>query len=377
MFHRRFVLDAVFLAGILFATSARAADMSGAFSVILYDPATDEIGIGVLSHAPACGAYVPWVEAGVGAIATQGETTPAWGPRGLDLLRRGVPVEKMVDSLMQSDADFQRRQLGALDRTGWPGGFTGVELVNWSGGVLDSNFAMQANTMINHVVMDVLADTVRATRDQPLAERLLLALSLGERLKADWRGVRSAAILVGRLNPERPDDRERYISLRVDDGPHPAAQLAAQYRAYRAARLVAAEFDYAGWYRRSGDPGRAAREEARAKADVQSALRDSMLSAPALNAMAWQLAQRGVLLGEAWEAATRAQAAEPRSTEFTDTAAEVRFRQGRVADALALAKDALSRVPPDEYLQARVKFFEAEAAKPAPPVAAGKAKKKG
>ena len=376
MVHRRLVIHAAFLSALLVATSVRAADMSGAFSVILYDPATGEIGIGVLSHAPACGGYVPWVEAGVGAIATQGETNASWGPRGLDMLRAGVPVEKMVDSLMKSDPGFQRRQLGALDRTGWPGGYTGIELVNWSGGILDSNFAMQANTMNTHLVMDVLADTVRAIKDRPLADRLLLALALGERLKADWRGARSAAILVGRVNPERPEDTGRYISLRVDDSAHPSAVLAAQYRAYRAARLVAAHLDYAGWYRGSGDAARAGLEELRARDDVQSALADSALPAPALNAMAWQLAQRGAMLDQAWEATQRAQAAEPRSTEFTDTAAEVRYRQGRVAEALALAKDALSRVPPDEYLQSRVKFFEAEAAKPAPPGATGKGKPK-
>jgi len=282
----------------------------------------------------------------------------------------------MVDSLMKSDPGFQRRQLGALDRMGWPGGYSGIELVNWSGGVLDSNFAMQANTMNSHLVMDTLADTVRAIKDRPLADRLLIALTLGESLKADWRGARSAAILIGRLNPERPEDRGRYISVRVDDSAHPTAVLAAQYRSYRAARLVAAHFDYAGWYRSSGDAARAALEESRARDDVQSALADSALPAPALNAMAWQLAQRGAMLDQAWEATQRAQAAEPRSTEFTDTAAEVRYRQGRVAEALALAKDALARVPPDEYLQSRVKFFEAEAAKPAPPVATGKGKPK-
>jgi uncharacterized Ntn-hydrolase superfamily protein len=381
MIRRRYVIRAAFLAGLLLggllpAPGARAADMSGSFSVILYDPATGEIGIGVLSHAAACGSFVPWVEAGVGAIATQGETNPAWGPRGLDLLRAGVPVAKVVDSLYKSDDGFQRRQLGALDRTGWPAGYSGIELVNWSGGVLDSNFAMQGNTMTNHVVMDVLADTVRATRGQPLADRLLLALTLGERLKADWRGARSAAILVGRLNPERPADRGSYISVRVDDSPRPIAMLAAQYRSYRAGRLVAAHLDYAGWYRRSGDTARGALEEARARDDVQSALADTTLPAPALNAMAWQLAQRGAMLDQAWDAIERAQEAEPRSTEFTDTAAEVRLRQGRAADALALSKVALARVPRDQYLQSREKFFEAEAAKPAPPVATGKGKPK-
>ena len=354
---------------------ARAADMSGAFSIILYDPRTDEIGIGVLSHAPASGGFVPWVEAGVGAIATQGETNPSWGPRGLAMLRAGVPVEKMVDSLMHSDDGFQRRQLGALDKTGWPSGYSGIEMVNWSGGLLDTNFAAQANTMLNHNVIDGIADTVRALRDQPLAERLLFGLTLGERFRADWRGARSAAIVVGRLNPERPDDATRYLSLRVDDSMRPTVALAALYRNVRASRLVAAQFDYAAYYRKIGDAARAAAEDARARANVAASLADTATSAPALNALAWALAQRGTMLDEAWTAIERAQIAEPRSTEFTDTAAEVRYRQGKVAEALALSKEAHQRVPPDEYLTAREKFFTDEAAKAAKP--AGKSKKKG
>jgi uncharacterized Ntn-hydrolase superfamily protein len=331
--------------------------MSGAFSIVARDPATGEIGVAVLSHAPACGNSTPWVQAGVGAIATQGETNASWGPRGLQMLREGVPVEKMVDSLMHSDDGFQRRQIGALDKTGWPAGYSGRELVNWSGGILDTNWALQGNTMPDHIVIVAVADTIARLHAQPLADRMLGGLALAQRRKGDWRGARSAAILIGRLHPDRPEDASRYVYLRVDDDPDPVGKLARLYRAWRASRLVAAELDYATWYRKTGHP-RADIEQARARGDVAAALNDTSLGAPALNAMAWQLAQRGVLLDHAWRAVERARKAEPRSTEFSDTAAEVRFRQGRPADALVLAREGAKRVPADEYLQARVKFFE-------------------
>lgn len=358
----------------LCAGAARAADMSGAVSIVARDPATGELAVAVLSHTAASGNLTPWVQAGVGAIATGGETNGSWGPRGLQMLREGVPVERMVDSLMHSDPHFQRRQIGALDRTGWPSGYTGVELVNWSGGVLDTNLAVQGNTMIRHEALDAVIDTVKSLAGRPLAERLIAGLLLAQSNKADWRGARSAALLVGRLNPERPDDASRYIYLRVDDDPDPAGQLERIYRAWRAGRLVAAHLDYAAWYRKAGQAAQADAEQKRARSAVAQALADTGLGAPALNAMAWQLAQRGVMLDQAWLAIERARVAEPRSTEFSDTAAEVRYRQGRTADALALAEDGHKRVPPDEYLAGRVLYFR-KLATPAKKAAASKKKR--
>ncbi|MEP7028980.1 MAG: DUF1028 domain-containing protein [Candidatus Eisenbacteria bacterium] len=359
------------------AGAAQAADMSGALSILLRDPDTGELGVAVLSHAPACGSFVPWVEAGVGVIATQGETNGSWGPRGLQMLRDGVPVQGVVDSLMHSDEGYPRRQIGVLDATGWPAGYTGNDLVNWSGGILDSNLAAQGNTMPNHLVIEAVMDTVKGLTRLPLAERLLAGLELADQRRGDWRGARSAALLVGRPNPARPEDATRFISLRVDDDPAPVVALERLYRAWRAGRLVGAYLDYADAYRRADRPALAQVELRRARGAVTEALADTTLGAPALNAMAWQLAQRGAMLDQAWAAIARAQLAEPRSTEFTDTAAEVRYRQGRVADALALATEASKRVPPDEYLRSRVGFFTAEAKKQ--PAAGGgrSGKKKG
>jgi uncharacterized Ntn-hydrolase superfamily protein len=342
---------------VAWAASARAADMSGALSVVARDPLTDELGVAVLSHAAACGNVVPWVQAGVGAIATQGETNVSWGPRGLQMLREGKTVQSMVDTLMHSDDGFQRRQLGALDKKGWPAGYSGVELVNWSGGILDSNLAVQGNTMPDNHVIEMVVDTMRATRGQPLADRLLTALALASANKADWRGARSAALLIGRANPARPEDASRWVYLRVDDDADPVGRLMQLYRDWRAGRLVASYLDYAKWYRESRSPVRADVEQARAQAAVAAALADSNLGAPALNAMAWQLARRGAMLEQAWVAIERARRAEPKSTEFTDTAAEVRFRQGRMTDAIALLEEAHKAVPADEYIAARLKDF--------------------
>ena len=95
------------------APPASAADMQGSLSVLGLDRASGAIGVAVVSDAPSCGAAIPWVEAGVGAIATQGEVNPSWGPRGLALLRAGVPPQAVCDTLYRNDPGYLRRMLRA------------------------------------------------------------------------------------------------------------------------------------------------------------------------------------------------------------------------------------------------------------------------
>src|SRR5688572_7472853 len=103
---------------LVLGTEVSAAPIHGTFSIVGCDTTTGELGIAVQSRAFAVGNFVPWAQAGVGAIATQANTNSAWGPNGIQMLREGVPVEKMVDSLVRADPEFMTRQIGALDRRG-------------------------------------------------------------------------------------------------------------------------------------------------------------------------------------------------------------------------------------------------------------------
>ncbi|MCV6037443.1 DUF1028 domain-containing protein, partial [Escherichia coli] len=53
------------------------------FSLVARDPQTGDLGIAVASKFLAVGAVVPWLEAGVGAVATQSYANPRFGPQGL------------------------------------------------------------------------------------------------------------------------------------------------------------------------------------------------------------------------------------------------------------------------------------------------------
>ena len=74
------------------AAIASANPLVHTYSIVARDPATGEMGVAVQSHWFSVGSIVTWAEAGVGAVATQSFVEPAYGPKGLELMRQGVPA---------------------------------------------------------------------------------------------------------------------------------------------------------------------------------------------------------------------------------------------------------------------------------------------
>jgi len=356
---RNVVVAAVIMLALV-PSAVRATDMQGTLSVVAYDRVTGSLGVAVIAAAPGCGSEVPWVQAGVGAIATQGEVNPSWGPRGLGLLREGLSPQAVCDTLYRSDPGYLARQVGAVDARGRAGGYTGIELVNFAGGVLDSTIAVQASALTRNDVLFAVKDTFLARSDIPFPERLLATLAVGA--KAAGRPLRSAVLLVGRVDPERPADASRWIYLRVDDAPAPLAELERLLRVHSAARLVESHLHLADLATRTGRGPLAEAEKARARTRLDSALADTSLGAPALNALAWGLARHSAWLPEAESAARRALLIEGESVGVLDTLAEILGKKGDRDGALVAAKRALARSPLDEYLQSRVLAFGGTAA---------------
>ncbi len=348
------------MATLITPHAAHAADMNGTVSIAGTDPETGELGVAELTHTLACGNHVPWVQGGVGAVAVLGESNPDLGPRLLALMREGLSAAQAVDSITKFDPGIARRQVGAVDRGGRSGGYTGLECLYWSGGMIDSTVAAQGNTLRSHEVLQAMYDSFKSSGGggTPLAERLLSALRAGEARGGDRRGARSGALLVGRPSSDRLDYLSRFVYVRADDAADPLAELDRLYRAFAASRLVEAHLHYADFYRNFNAAPRAAKEERRVLEIVERTLGDTSSTAPVLNAMAWHLARHGHLIDRAAEAADRALALEPRNPEILDTVVEVRLRQGRRGDALRLAKRAATLEPRDEYLAARVRAIE-------------------
>jgi len=219
------------------------------WSIIARDETTGAIGIAVATRFFAVGALLPHIDPAAGAVATQALINPTYGPRGLRLLREGVPADEVVRFLTASDAGESQRQLHVMDRAGRFAAHTGSGCVDWCGHAIHDGFSVAGNMLAGP---KVIADTARAFRDAealPFARRLIAALQAGEAAGGDKRGKQSAALLI--------HEGEEYpsLSLRVDDHADPLAELerleaVSRERFVHFARFFATKDDPSGTYDR-------------------------------------------------------------------------------------------------------------------------------
>ena len=181
---------------------------------------------------PCVGVYVPHAAAGIGAIATQGDTNPNYGSEGLALLAKGNDAQTVMRLLTGLDAGSARRQLIIIGRAGPPALFTGSAAIPFAGAIAGRDFAVGGNMLAREAVLDASAAAFEASRE-PFAERLLAAMAAGEAAGGDTRGIRSAAL--------RTYTSEAYpqIDCRVDLSDHPLNDLAHVLETYRSGEYAA------------------------------------------------------------------------------------------------------------------------------------------
>ena len=196
------------------------------FSIVAYDPASSDLGVGVASKFPAVGTMVPWARAGVGAVATQAAANLAFGEQGLKLLEQGLSPADALRKLIAADTGRDDRQVAMVDAKGRVAAWTGKNCFAFAGHMPDHSyhFSVQGNILTGREVIDAMAKAYRASPGR-LAERLLAALEAGEAAGGDRRGKESAALLVVRRGKGYGGYGDRWIDLRVDDHAEPVKEL--------------------------------------------------------------------------------------------------------------------------------------------------------
>jgi uncharacterized Ntn-hydrolase superfamily protein len=211
------------------------------YSIVAHDPETGEFGVAVATGGPSVGAMVPWVEPGVGAVATQSFTNMDLGPLALERLRRGEPAPHALRALIEADPSREVRQIGLVDVSGAAAAFTGRDCVAFAGHVAGSGLSAQAN-MVERADIWLAMQVAYAGAAGELADRLLAALHAAERDGGDIRGIRSAALIVAPGAPATKPWVRRY-DMRVDLSPQPLEELAQLLRVSRAFEAFDAGFD--------------------------------------------------------------------------------------------------------------------------------------
>lgn len=238
------------------------------YSIVARDPATGRLGLAVQSHYLGVSPVVPWLEAGVGAIATQAQVDVSYGPIGLELLRNGRTAEQVVAALVASDATPQVRQVGVVDGEGRAAAFTGTDTIPAAGHLVRDGFTVQGNLLERDTCWPAMARAYEAALadELPFSERLLRALEAGEGEGGDVRGRQSAAIVIveGTLRAARW--KGWVLDARVDDHADPVPELRRLVDLYEGYALTD----------ESGDAARAGRSEADRYAEARRRAPDAI-----------------------------------------------------------------------------------------------------
>jgi uncharacterized Ntn-hydrolase superfamily protein len=211
------------------------------FSIIAFDPATNELGVGVQSRAFGAGAIVPWVEAGVGAVASQAAANRTYGPKAIALLKQGLTPEQVIKQITDDDPGRDTRQVAVIDTKGRMASYTGKRVIDRDNDPTDhvhfgdyagaitiagKNYSVQGNTLASADVLKAMAQAYENTKGT-MGERLLAALEGGQSKGGDSRGMQAGGIIV--VHPVQDLSAslqgDRVIDIRVDDAENPFKEM--------------------------------------------------------------------------------------------------------------------------------------------------------
>jgi len=216
-------------------------DHTNTYSIIVRDPDTGELGIGVASRVLAVGRNGSTFRGGVGVIVHQASSDPYYGRIGMEMLDAGLDPQDVMGRLVRSDLNSQSRQVAILDFGGRSAAFTGGGPVGlavyshprsspeegWKGHKCGIDYCAQANSMVGPEVVDNMARSFEATRGsgKSLAERIVDAMDAGLSGGADIRGQQSAALFVVKKLAGAGGYSDVAEDLRVNDHPRPITEL--------------------------------------------------------------------------------------------------------------------------------------------------------
>jgi uncharacterized Ntn-hydrolase superfamily protein len=180
--------------------------------------------VAVQSHFFSVGSLVSWAEAGAGAVATQSVVDPAYGPRGLELMREGKSAPAALHQLLADDPQEPARQVAMVDSGGRVAVHTGARCIAHAGHAVGDQVSAQANIMERDTVPTAMVRAYTGASGA-LDERLLAALDAAETEGGDLRGRQSAVLVIVASRASGSPTEDRPVDLRVEDHADPIGEL--------------------------------------------------------------------------------------------------------------------------------------------------------
>ena len=188
------------------------------------DPESGAFGVAVQSHYFSTGAVVPWVEAGVGGVATQSFADISLRHARPRAHAPGESADAALAALVAAEPGQAMRQVGMVDRAGLAAAHTGAGCVAHAGHRTGPGWTVQANMMLGPTVPDAMADAYTGTQGDFL-DRLLAALDAAQAAGGDIRGQQAAALLVSSTAPDARGEAGTPLRLQVEDHERPLEEL--------------------------------------------------------------------------------------------------------------------------------------------------------
>ncbi len=166
------------------------------FSLLAHDPKTGIYGGAAATGSLCVGGWVLRGDAESGLTASQG-TSPStlWGTGALTLMREGKTAVEAVHAVTSADPGRDHRQLAALDPQGGTAAFTGSQSVDYAGEAASDGIVATGNMLSNTDVLPAMIAAFTQTAGE-MPDRLLAALRAAKTSGGDFRGLKSAALLV-------------------------------------------------------------------------------------------------------------------------------------------------------------------------------------
>lgn len=207
------------------------------FSIVARDSDDASLAVGVQSAWFAVGHICPWVNAGVGVVATQAFAEPMYGPRGLTLMRNGLSASRTLEALLEIDDGRAMRQVAMIDAHGDIATHTGSSCLPVSEQVTRSGASCQGNMLAHEGTCEAMMAAYESTGGE-LVDRVLAAIDAAQSAGGDMRGRQSAALLVVSGTSRRNLYTDRVFDVRIDDHPDPISELRRVVTVQRAYRVL-------------------------------------------------------------------------------------------------------------------------------------------
>jgi len=191
------------------------------YSVVARDKKTGQLWVAVQTHWFGVGNNVPWLEAGIWAVATQAQTNMDYGKYWLKLMQEWKTPQEAFDEIASSDESLHMRQVAMMDNEWKIVAHTWDGCVKYADYIIWDNFILQWNLLTNDSVLPAMKKAYEANIDNDFSVRLMLTLHAWQDAGWELRGQQSAALRIV------PPEKNAYdiINLRIDNDENPLDKM--------------------------------------------------------------------------------------------------------------------------------------------------------